>query len=217
MLLEVEKISKSFGNKQLFKEISFRVNAGEIVQIYGKSGIGKSTLLNIICGLEKADSGKMVLNDELVFDVENKKYNEKSIRKNISLVFQEANLFNNKTVLENIIMAPLYHKLDARENIINEAINLLKRLQIYDRKDIYPEKLSGGEKQRVAIARALILKPKIICFDEPTSALDYETSLEVIDLIKSISATKIAIILVTHDDKVASLLDSKRIDLSIKK
>lgn len=214
MLLEVNGISKKYGKKILFENLTFSLAEGEIVQIVGKSGIGKSTLLNILCGLEKANSGQMLLNDEIVFDVEKRIVDSKLIKKNISLVFQEANLFANKTVLENIIMAPLYHKLGSREQITIEANKLLEKLQIRDRKDLYPDKLSGGEKQRVAIARALILKPKIICFDEPTSALDYETSLEVIELVKNVAALGIAVILVTHDDKLTKQLNARKIRLS---
>lgn len=188
MLLKVENINKSYSNKQILKNISFEVKESEIVSIIGPSGAGKSTILRCINNLEKVDSGEITVNGS-------KKYKE-----DVSLVFQDYNLFPHKTVIENIIESPIHvYKLNP-DVIKQKAKVLLKNLGLEDKENYYPSKLSGGEKQRVAIARAIILNPKLLCLDEPTSALDPENIKELMKILLSLKEEmQISILLITHD------------------
>ena len=212
-IYEIKGIKKSFGNTEVLRGIDFSMEKGETVAIIGSSGSGKTTLLRCINFLERPDSGKMYLNDKLLFDAEDKKkLNENEIRSkrlHFGLVFQQFNLFPQYTVFENLCLSP---KLLAKErpdyrsdkkNIIKgieeKAKDLLSKVGLSAKSDSYPCTLSGGQQQRVAIARALVLNPDILCFDEPTSALDPELTNEVLNVLKSLAAEKITMIIVTHE------------------
>lgn len=209
MVLLVENLSKSFGNNEVFHDISFSVNIGEIVCIRGKSGEGKTTLLRCLTSLETADKGSIKINNMYLCkeDNNNIKYAQKNelqaIRQEIGLVFQNFNLFPHMNIMENLMEAPLFLKNDTRENIKSRAEELLKSLELEGKEDSYPFQLSGGQQQRVAIARACMLNPSVLCFDEPTSALDDQTRGQISKIIKYLSSEGIAIIIVTHDNAFA--------------
>lgn len=196
-MLEVKNINKSFNDKKVLKNISFLVNDGDRLAIIGPSGCGKSTCLRCLNMLEVPDSGEIIfLGTKLMHNK-----NLSDARRHIGMVFQSFNLFDNLTVLENIILAPNKLKIMDIKKCIKEAKELLKRFNLIDKIDNYPKELSGGEKQRVAIIRTLIMKPKIILFDEPTSALDPEMVLEVEEVIKAIADDGMTMIIVSHEMK----------------
>ena len=212
-ILEVKKIEKSFGKTQVLKGVSFQMNRGEVVSVIGSSGSGKTTLLRCISFLEKADSGKVILNGEAIFDSENtEKITSREARKRqlkFGFVFQNFNLFPQYTALENVVLAP---KLIAKERpdfrerkegiyaeIMQNAKSLLARAGLSDKLDNYPCELSGGQQQRVAICRALALNPEIMLFDEPTSALDPEITNEVLKVIKALADEHMTMVIVTHE------------------
>ena len=195
-MLEVKDIKKNFGKTEVIKGISFDVQKGEVVAIIGPSGCGKSTLLRCLNMLEKPTSGKIILDDE---DITHKKTNLSKVRKKMGMVFQHFNLFPHLTVLENITVAPVNLKLLTKEEATKKALEFLKSIDLEDKKNNYPNELSGGEKQRVAIIRTLLMNPEIILFDEPTSALDPEMVGEVLSLIKTLVDKKNTIIIVSHE------------------
>lgn len=193
-MLRVENISKSFGKLKVLKNISLEVNKGDKVVIIGPSGSGKSTFLRCINYLAKPDSGKIYFNDQEIDDNNIGLYRQK-----IGMVFQNFNLFNNLTVMNNIILAPvklgIYSEKDARK----KAMEYLERIGLADKTQVYPSSLSGGQKQRVAIVRTLMMKPEMILFDEPTSALDPEMVKEVQDLMIELANEGMTMIVVTHE------------------
>jgi len=193
-MLRVENISKSFGKLKVLKNISLEVNKGDKVVIIGPSGSGKSTFLRCINYLAKPDSGKIYFNDQEIDDNNIGLYRQK-----IGMVFQNFNLFNNLTVMDNIILAPvklgIYSEKDARK----KAMEYLERIGLADKTQVYPSSLSGGQKQRVAIVRTLMMKPEMILFDEPTSALDPEMVKEVQDLMIELANEGMTMIVVTHE------------------
>lgn len=195
-MLKISNLNKSFNNKKVLKNINLEINKLDVVAIIGPSGCGKSTLLRCINLLEKPDSGSIIFEDK---NIMNDNIDLSYIRKDIGMVFQSFNLFNNMNVLNNIIFAPIKLKIMNRENAIKEAKKLLKRFNLSDKINNYPSELSGGEKQRVAIIRTIMLKPKIILFDEPTSALDPKMVGEVEEVIKSIIDDGITAIIVSHE------------------
>ena len=196
-MLEVKNITKNFNDKKVLKNISFSLNDGDRLAIIGPSGCGKSTCLRCLNMLEVPDSGEIIfLGTKLMHNK-----NLSDARRHIGMVFQSFNLFDNLTVLENIILAPNKLKIMDIKKCIKEAKELLKRFNLIDKIDNYPKELSGGEKQRVAIIRTLIMKPKIILFDEPTSALDPEMVLEVEEVIKAIADDGMTMIIVSHEMK----------------
>lgn len=212
-ILEVKNIKKNFGKTEVLKDVSFKMEKGEVVSIIGSSGSGKTTLLRCINFLEKADKGQIVLNDEVIFDgEEHKKMSNEEIRKNqlnFGFVFQSFNLFPQYSALENVTLAPKLlakERADFRENkaeiyqeIEENAKRLLNSAGLGDKYDNYPCQLSGGQQQRVAICRALALNPEIMLFDEPTSALDPEITNEVLKVIKSLADENMTMIIVTHE------------------
>lgn len=204
-MLEVKNIFKSFDGKEILKGINLKVNKGEKVIIIGPSGSGKSTFLRTLNLLENIDKGEIIFNGNIV----DKKINIDKYRENIGMVFQSFNLFNNMTVKENIMLAPVTLKLKSKEEAEKEAKKLLKKINLSSKEDKYPNQLSGGEKQRVAIIRALAMNPKIMLFDEPTSALDPEMVGEVLNLMKDLADNGMTMIIVTHEMGFAKEIGSK--------
>lgn len=193
-MLKVENISKSFGKLKVLKNISLEVNKGDRVVIIGPSGSGKSTFLRCINYLAKPDSGKIYL--------DNHELNDNNIflyRQKIGMVFQNFNLFNNLTVVDNIILAPIKLGIYREKEAQKKAMEYLKRIGLADKALVYPSSLSGGQKQRVAIVRTLMMKPEMILFDEPTSALDPEMVKEVQDLMIELADEGMTMIVVTHE------------------
>lgn len=193
-MLKIENISKSFGKLKVLKNISLEVNKGDRVVIIGPSGSGKSTFLRCINYLAKPDSGKIYL--------DNHELNDNNIflyRQKIGMVFQNFNLFNNLTVVDNIILAPIKLGIYSEKEAQKKAMEYLKRIGLADKALVYPSSLSGGQKQRVAIVRTLMMKPEMILFDEPTSALDPEMVKEVQDLMIELADEGMTMIVVTHE------------------
>ena len=199
--LSVKKLSKSFKDNKVLNSIDFTVSENEIVCLMGPSGIGKSTFLKCITNLIKPDEGSITIN--------NIPNTAKEYQKQIGLVFQNYNLFANKTVLENCTLALKYDKIANPET---KAMEALEKLKIADKKDEYPSHLSGGQRQRAAIARAIVLKPAILCFDEPTSALDKNSIADVTNIINELSKEKMGILIVTHDEGFAKDVATRIVD-----
>lgn len=204
-MLEVKNIVKSFDGKEVLKGIDFKVDKGEKVIIIGPSGSGKSTFLRTLNLLESIDIGDIIFEGNKI----NTKINVDEYRQKIGMVFQSFNLFNNLTVKENIMLAPVTLKLKTKEEAEKEAIKLLEKINLKDKIDKYPSQLSGGEKQRVAIVRALAMNPKMMLFDEPTSALDPEMVGEVLNLMKDLADDGMTMIIVTHEMSFAKDIGSK--------
>ncbi len=194
-MLTIKNIKKTFGNKVVLKGISLNVNKGDIIGIIGPSGCGKSTLLRCINGLETSDSGEIIFNEKNIIGSKHLL----DVRKKIGMVFQQFNLFNHMTVLENITLAPVMNKLMKADEAKKEALRLLKEIDLEDIANSYPNQISGGQKQRVAIIRTLIMKPEIILFDEPTSALDPEMIGEVTNLMRKLADNGMTMIIVSHE------------------
>lgn len=194
-MLEIKNLEKSFGEKKVLNKINLKVNKGDIIGIIGPSGCGKSTLLRCINQLEIPNKGEVLF--EGINLVNNKKLLD--IRKKIGMVFQQFNLFNNLTVIDNITLAPLVNKLMTKDEAYNKALSLLKKVDLVDIAKSYPNQISGGQKQRVAIIRTLMMNPDIILFDEPTSALDPEMIGEVTNLIKSLARDGMTMLIVSHE------------------
>lgn len=204
-ILEVQHISKTFGDLKVLRDISFQVEEGQVVAIIGPSGSGKSTLLRCINQLEQADSGSIIVDGAQMLRTENGKavYASKKglreIRLKIGLVFQNFNLFPHFSVLQNVIEAPIHVLHKSRADAVKSAEMLLKKMALDTKAKAYPCELSGGQQQRVSIARALALNPKILFFDEPTSALDPELTGEILQVIKELAKEKMTMVIVTHE------------------
>lgn len=199
-MLEIKKLNKFFGDNHVLKDIDLQIEAHKTTVIIGSSGSGKSTLLRCINLLETPDSGVIVWNGmKLDFSKKEPKSKCQSFTKKTGMVFQSFNLFPHKTALENIIEAPVTVLKKNREEAKREAMELLKKVGLEDKKDSYPHQLSGGQQQRIAIARALAMKPEILLFDEPTSALDPELEADVLNLIKELAKEDYTILVVTHN------------------
>ena len=209
-MIEIRDLTKTYGSLQVLKGITTRIKEGEQIAIIGPSGGGKSTFLRCLNCLEEPTSGSIVFDgDELT----NPKNDINKSRQKIGMVFQQFNLFNNKTVLQNIMMTPVYIKtkqaggLFAKSEVKKQikaeareqAMALLRRIGLEEKANVYPSTLSGGQKQRVAIVRALAMNPKVMLFDEPTSALDPEMVGEVLDLIKDLAREGMTMVIVTHE------------------
>ena len=186
-MLSIKNLKKSFDEREVLKGINLEIN--------GPSGCGKSTLLRCLNLLEVPDSGEIIFNNNKL-DLEDDLV---EVRKNIGMVFQSFNLFNNMSVLENIILAPCLNKIMTRDVAIKKADKLLKEVDLYGIRDMYPSKISGGQKQRVAIIRALLMNPKIMLFDEPTSALDPEMIGEVTDMMGRVADLGMTMVIVSHE------------------
>ena len=214
MSIQIQNLCKSFHDNQVLRNVDLDVKEREIVVLMGLSGSGKTTLLRCLCDLETADSGEILINDSYLLKEENgrsvyaDKETKKALRKEVGMVFQNYQLFPHRNVLQNLIEAPVYHKLMSKEDAVQKAEKLLERLQISDKLHAYPSTLSGGQKQRVAIARACMLQPSVLCFDEPTSALDVESIASVTSIIKDLSK-EMAILIITHDEGFAERVGTR--------
>lgn len=193
-MLEVKNLVKRFGNRTIIDDLSVQVKDQEILSVVGPSGAGKTTLLRCITGLEKVDSGEFYW-DNQKFDPTDS--NPKNMI--IGVVFQDYQLFPNLTVLDNITLAPRLVKKESLDELEKSASELLARLGLEGKEDLYPYQLSGGQKQRVAIVRALAMNPKVLCYDEPTSALDPELRNEVAKIIIDLKQQGMTQLVVTHD------------------
>lgn len=212
-ILEVNKISKSFGSTKVLKDISFSMEKGQVASIIGSSGSGKTTLLRCLNFLETPDTGTIKVENEVLFDATDITTQMKSeIRKksmHFGLVFQNFNLFPQYTTLKNVMLASELlakerkdyksNSKNIRAEIEQKAREILAQMDLSDRLDLYPHQLSGGQQQRVAIARALALNPDILFFDEPTSALDPELTGEVLRVIKGLAEKNMTMVIVTHE------------------
>lgn len=194
-MLEIKNLKKKFGKKVVLKDVDLKVNKGDIIGIIGASGCGKSTLLRCINMLETPTSGKIILDGNDIVD--DKSHTD--TRRKIGMVFQQFNLFNHMTVLENIVLAPTLLGLKTRSHAVREAKDMLKEIDLEDLADLYPSQISGGQKQRVAIIRTLMMDPEIILFDEPTSALDPEMIGEVTNLMRKIAKEGMTMLIVSHE------------------
>lgn len=195
-MIKIKNLNKSFNNHLILKNINLEIKKKEKIAIIGPSGSGKSTFLRCLNLLETPDSGQIYFNE---IDITNKKTDIKKVRQKMNMVFQYFNLFENKTILENITLAPIKLKKINKETAINNAINLLEKVGLKDKKDCYPKQLSGGQKQRIAILRSIAMDPEVILLDEPTSSLDPEMIEEVLNVIKDLSKSEITLICVTHE------------------
>lgn len=205
-LIRTEKLSKRFGDLEVLSDINMTVNPGEVVVIIGASGAGKSTFLRSLNTLETITSGKIYVEDELFVHAENgeiidsmDKEKHKALLLEMGMVFQRFNLFPHKTAKENLMLAPINVRGLSPEEAEKKALELLERVGLSDKADVYPSKLSGGQQQRVAIARALAMEPKLMLFDEPTSALDPELVGEVLNVMKDLASQGMTMIVVTHE------------------
>lgn len=195
-VVEFRQVNKWFGDFQVLKDIDFAVDAGEVVVIIGPSGSGKSTLLRTINGLEKIDSGELVVDGQ---HLEDPKIKLDALRSEIGFVFQQFNLYPHMTVAENITLAPTKVKNVPRKEAEQRCEALLKRVGIPEQQDKLPAGLSGGQQQRVAIARSLAMEPRMMLFDEPTSALDPEMIKEVLDVMAALATGGMTMVVVTHE------------------
>lgn len=195
-MIDIRNLHKSFGSVEVLKGVNLQIAKGEIVAIIGPSGSGKSTILRCMNLLEKPDAGEIIIDGQ---DITQKTIDIKKVRENTGMVFQHFNLFPHKTVLENMIYAPMKVKKLDKKVAIEKARQLLQRVGLSDKENEYPSKLSGGQKQRVAIARSLCMEPEVMLFDEPTSALDPEMVKEVLAVIQGLADTNITMALVTHE------------------
>ncbi|MGG1660293.1 amino acid ABC transporter ATP-binding protein [Brevibacillus sp. NRS-1366] len=195
-MIRVQNLKKSFGQVEVLKDVTLQVGKGEVVVLIGASGSGKSTLIRCINFLEIKDGGEIFIEGK---SVDAKKDDLTKVRQKVGMVFQHFNLFPHKTVLENIMEAPLIAKKADKEKTKQEALRLLQKVGLSEKADVYPSSLSGGQKQRVAIARSLAMKPEIMLFDEPTSALDPELVGEVLETMKQLAQEGMTMIIVTHE------------------
>ncbi len=194
--ISVSHLSKSFGHLEVLKDISTDITEGEVVCVIGPSGSGKSTFLRCLNRLEQLTSGSITVDG---YNVADKKTNINKVRENIGMVFQHFNLFNNYSVLGNLMLAPVDLKKATKAEAMETAVKMLKKVGLEDKAEAYPSQLSGGQKQRVAIARALCMHPDVMLFDEPTSALDPEMVGEVLNVMKDLARDGMTMVIVTHE------------------
>lgn len=208
-MIELKNLKKKFNSNYVLNDISFKVEKGDIISIIGPSGCGKTTLLRCMNFLNTSDEGYLTFDDE-TYDMANINKKEiNNIRKKTAFVFQNYNLFLNKTALENVIEGLIIARKIAKNEAIKIGEEMLEKVGMLERKDHYPSQLSGGQQQRVAIARALALNPEIIYFDEPTSALDPELIGEVLEVIKQLALEKRTMIIVSHEMRFVRSISTK--------
>lgn len=209
-VLTINNINKSYGDNLILNGLSLDVHKGEVIVIIGPSGCGKSTLLRCINALEPIQGGEIRLDGELI---DGKSRNIAQIRQKIGMVFQNYELFPHKTVLQNIILAPMKVQKRRKDEVTEEAEQLLERVGLLDKRDSYPRQLSGGQKQRVAIVRALCMHPEIMLFDEVTAALDPEMVREVLDTMLELAKNGSTMLIVTHEMNFARAIADRVIFL----
>ena len=195
-MISVKNLCKSFGDHQVLKDINEHIAPGEKIVIIGPSGSGKSTFLRCMNLLERPTSGQIIFDG---IDITDPKTDINKVRQHMGMVFQHFNLFPHKTIMENITLAPVRLKLMKSEEAKEEALRLLKLVNLEEKADAYPGQLSGGQKQRIAIVRSLAMKPKMMLFDEPTSALDPEMVGEVLEVMKNLADQGMTLAVVTHE------------------
>jgi len=223
-MIRTENICKNFGDLQVLKDVSLTVEPKEVVCIIGPSGAGKSTYLRTLNHLEKINNGKIYIEDKLLDHYENGErkfklpaHERQQALLDVGMVFQRFNLFPHRTVIENVMIAPINVRKVSKEAAREKAVDLLNRVGLGDKLNVYPAQLSGGQQQRVAIARALAMEPKIMLFDEPTSALDPELVGEVLSVMKKLAEDGMTMVVVTHEmgfarevaDRVIFMADGK--------
>lgn len=196
-ILEIKNLTKSFDENEVLKGISDEVHSGEVVCVIGPSGSGKSTYLRCMNLLEKPTSGSIIFKDDDITQYSEKELNK--VREEMGMVFQSFNLFPHKTVMENLILAPMEAKSESKEEARERGHRLLEQVGLADKADAYPSSLSGGQQQRVAIARALMMEPDVMLFDEPTSALDPEMVGEVLAVMQGLAQSGMTMVVVTHE------------------
>ncbi|WJE14553.1 amino acid ABC transporter ATP-binding protein [Halobacillus sp. ACCC02827] len=216
-MIQVEKLNKSFGDNHVLKDIDFHVKEREVVVLIGASGSGKSTLLRCLNFLEMKNDGELFIKGK---QIDPKKEDLNKVRQQVGMVFQHFNLFPHKTVLGNVIEAPIQVKGMPKAEAKQVGLELLEKVGLSEKAEDYPSRLSGGQKQRVAIARALAMKPEIMLFDEPTSALDPELVGEVLQTMKALAQEGMTMVVVTHEmgfarevaDRVVYMHDGKIVE-----
>jgi His/Glu/Gln/Arg/opine family amino acid ABC transporter permease subunit len=213
--LQALKLHKAYNNVEVLGAVDLKINPGEVVSIIGPSGSGKTTLIRLLNGLEQLDNGEVKINGQTFLQLKNEgtaksRFIENSQhRLNIGMVFQSFNLFPHMTVMNNLLLAPRYHRLDKAVNLKQHACELLHKVGMLEHAWKYPHQLSGGQQQRVAIARALMMRPQIMLFDEPTSALDPEKVNEVLQVIETLAQEGITMVIVTHEMNFAFKLSNR--------
>ena len=207
-ILEIKNVTKTFGDEIIFKNVNLIVKKGEVISIIGKSGSGKSTFLKCLNRLEEINGG------EILFDNKNiNNYPISILRQKIGLVFQDYNLFEHLTVFENLIIGLIKIKNYSQTKSEKMTLDILKKIDLLDKKDKFPDELSGGQKQRVAIARTMLMKPDIILLDEPTSALDKEFKESVLNLIAELIEENMTLIIVSHEEEFVKKVSDRVIEL----
>lgn len=209
-ILQVKNVSKRYGDLPVFENINLTVNKGEVVVIVGPSGCGKSTFLRCLNALEEIQEGEIILDGN---PVRTEGSDLVKLRERIGMVFQSYDLFPHMTVLENIMLAPVKVKKRSKKEVEKEAMELLERVGLLEKKDYYPRQLSGGQKQRVAIVRALIMHPEILLLDEITAALDPEMVREVLDVVLVLAREGRTMLIVTHEMQFARAVADRMIFL----
>jgi glutamine transport system ATP-binding protein len=195
-MIKVSHLKKSFGNLEVLKGINAHIHEREVVVVIGPSGSGKSTFLRCLNLLEDFDEGEIIIDG---INIKEKQTNINKVREEVGMVFQRFNLFPHMTVLDNITLAPIKVRKWPREKAVAKAMELLKKVGLQEKANVYPDSLSGGQAQRVAIARALAMEPKVMLFDEPTSALDPEMVGEVLSVMKQLANEGMTMVVVTHE------------------
>ncbi|QEA45872.1 amino acid ABC transporter ATP-binding protein [Leuconostoc citreum] len=207
-MLEIKNLTKKYADNTIFKSLDLTVQDGEVLSIVGPSGIGKTTLIKILAGLETADSGEIKLNHD-VLAVDGSRFDAK-----VGLIFQDFNLFPNYSVLDNVALAPISVMKLSKSEARQVAKQLLETLGMSDKVALYPFQLSGGQKQRVAIARALAMQPQILAYDEPTSGLDEASTRQVAEVVKTLKQQGVTQMIITHDQFFAELVSDRVFDFA---
>lgn len=205
-MIKIENLNKFFEKKHILKDLNLTINKNDKIAIIGPSGSGKSTFLRCLNLLEKPDSGKIFFKD---VEITNPKTNIKKIRQKMPMVFQYFNLFNNKTILKNITLAPIKLQKQAKQTAEQNALSLLEKIGLKEKANCLPKQLSGGQKQRIAILRAIAMNPEVVLLDEPTSSLDPEMIMEVLNLIDEIFKENKTLICITHELNFAKKISNR--------
>ncbi len=209
VILEMKNISKFYDKELIFDNVSLQVKKGEVISIVGKSGCGKSTLLKCLNRLENINDGEIIFKDKNILNIP-----ITDLRQSVGIVFQDYNLFEHLTVLENLTIGLIKIKKYSKEKSIKLALGILEKINLVNKKNKYPDELSGGQKQRVAIARTMLMKPDIILLDEPTSALDEEMKESVLELIDELVKEDMTLIIVSHEETFVKKISDRILNLT---